>query len=167
MFPKVNNYGDIDVEDFQSYYARFPKELKSIPIDVVENWIYRHWDDFTEWIPLKPQDWKYELKEFSNNEILKISHINDWIPILKAEAVEYVTRGKRVNNYVGQYMLKNGTTPSPIIVGENIGHISYPRMPITCLMKEPYQLIEGHSRLACLLGMISSSHINLKKYHKV
>lgn len=166
MTPQVTNYGDFNQEKFESYYAKFPNYLKNIPKDVVENWIYRHYDDFIEWIPLNPQNWIYELKDFTNEDILTISHILDWMPELKAEGLEYVSGGKRANHYVGKYMLSHGTTPSPIIVGENIGHLYHPNQK-SILMKNPYQLIEGHKRLACLLGMINISHHNLNDKHKV
>jgi hypothetical protein len=167
MFPIVEEYGNINQESFESYYNKWPNILNNIPKCVVENWVYRHWGDFQDWISLEPQHWSFELKEFSNDEILSISHIYDWIENLHNEGIEYVNNTRRSESWLGQYMLRNGTTPTPIIVGINFGRYSHPKAPQICYMKEPFQLIEGHSRLGCLFGMIDSSHQNLKSKHKV
>ena len=54
----------------------------------------------------------------------------------------------------------------PIMVAENAGNILHPisaREP----MKAPYQLIEGHCRLACMRGMINSNYKSLKYEYEV
>ncbi len=167
MYPEVINYGEFSQESFANYYKRWPTSLNNIPKCIVEHWIYRHREDFQQWIQLRPHEWKYELKEFSNEEILTISHIYDWIKNLHDEGKEYVSHSKRSETWLAQYMLENGTTPVPIIVGNFFGNIKHPKAHNSCNMKEPYQLLEGHSRLGCLFGMIDSRHPNLKTKHKV
>lgn len=167
MYPAVKRYGDIDIESFDSYYANWPIELSGIPKPVVEDWIYRHWICFKDrWIALEPHKWIYKLAKLTSDEILAIDHVLTWIPDLDAEGVEFVTGAPRSKSRLGQFMLTNGTFPVPIIVAENAGHVMCP-----CsggeFMKVPLQLIEGHTRLACIRGMINSQHPTLKPEHEV
>lgn len=166
-YPPVKGYGDFVVESLEDYLARWPAELSTIPNQVVEDWIYRHWRDFEDhWSALKPHLWTYETTTFSNAEILSIDHVGTWIQKLDAEGVEYVTGARRSTTRLAQYMLTNGSFPVPIIVAQDAGHVVHPRNGGE-LMKEPFQLIEGHCRLACLRGMINSKHPNLGTNHKV
>ena len=167
IYPPVRNYGDIDVESFESYYARWPKILAEIPKGVVEDWVHRHWRDFrNHWVDLEPHMWRYELELFSCGDILRIDHIGTWIRELDAEGVEYVSGAPRSQTRMAQFMLKNGTYPVPILVAKDAGHVVHPRSAREP-MKAPLQLIEGHCRLACLRGMINSSHPNLAREHAV
>ncbi|AZR39528.1 hypothetical protein [Marinobacter salarius] len=167
VYPEVIGYGGEDPELFQDYYARWPDELRAIPRCVVEHWIHRHWDDFHDWIGLAPHEWTWECRELTNEEILEIGHFGDWIEQLHAEGAEYVSNTRRAETFIGTYMREYGTTPVPMIVAENAGHVLHPKGFDDDYMKEPYQLIEGHSRLGCLLGMIDSDHPNLSEKHKV
>lgn len=167
MYPPVKGYGDFEVESFNDYYARWPDHLSSIPRSVVEDWVYRHWQDFkNHWAAMQPHQWGFERASFSNSEILSIDHIGTWISELDAEGVEYVTGKPRSRTKLAQHMLANGTFPVPIIVARNAGHVQHPRSGGE-RMKEPYQLIEGHCRLACLRGMINAAHPNLAPTHEV
>ena len=167
MYPPVIHYGDMDCESFDAYYERWPSELSAIPKSVVADWIHRHWNCFHKhWIELQPHTWSYNLTQFSYEEILAIDHIGRWIPELDAEGVEYVGNTPRSKTRLATHMLTNGTFPVSIIVAKNSGHIVQPRSG-GVHMKEPYQLIEGHSRLACIRGMINANHPSLQKLHNV
>lgn len=63
-------------------------------------------------------------------------------------------------------MLENGTTPAPIIVAKNAHNIKNHRGR-EMYMKVPFQLIEGHMRLAYLRGMIKQKHPKLKDEQEV
>ncbi|WP_407832171.1 hypothetical protein [Vibrio rotiferianus] len=167
MFPSVSNYDSLSPESFEDYYHRFPRELSHIPKEVVETWIYRHWDDFQGWRELQPETWHFELHEFSCEEILKIGHVGDWSKQLHHWGRELINGERRRNTWLGRYMLESGTTPTSIIVGFNFGQHVHPIEFGDQKMKLPYQLIEGHMRLAYLFGMIKEGHSNLKEEHKV
>jgi len=167
IYPAVKRYGDMDMESFEDYYARWPTDLRHIPQGVVKDWIYRHWGCFKErWIPLRPHEWSYQFCTFSNEKILAIDHVLNWIPELDAEGEEFVTGAPRSQTKLGQYMLSEGTFPVPIIVAENASHVVCPRSGGE-RMKSPLQLIEGHTRLACIRGMINSAYTGLKGDHPV
>lgn len=166
-YPPVAGWGDLDKETFESYYARWPAELRSIPELVVKDWIYRHWRDFNHyWAPLQPHMWTFTRTAFSNDQIMTIDHIASWISELDLEGEEYVNGAPRSEARFARYMLSNGTFPLPPIVAKDAGDINHPRGHGE-RMKEPFQLIEGHCRLACMRGMIRSNHPRLPKMHDV
>jgi hypothetical protein len=166
-YPSVKAWGDPEKESFESYYARWPPGLQSIPELVVKDWIYRHWRDFSRyWVPLQPHMWSFTLTAFSNDEIMAIDHVANWIPELDLEGEEYVSGAPRSQARFARYMLSNGTFPLPPIVAKDAGHVVHPRGHGE-RMKVPLQLIEGHCRLACIRGMIHSNHPQLAKKHDV
>ncbi|TNC79241.1 MAG: hypothetical protein C9356_20125 [Oleiphilus sp.] len=169
VYPRVKEISSLDKEPLSEYLKCLSKDvIDNVPMDVIEQWIYRHSDGgFEEWITLKPHTWSYDLVSFSNDMILDIDHVGSWMDELRNEGREYVTGKPRSELYIGKYMLDEGTFPAPIIVAHQCGDIVHPRMPGEVKMKSPFQLIEGHKRLACLLGMIESCHENLKDEHKV
>ncbi|HET6805069.1 MAG TPA: hypothetical protein VFH59_06440 [Frateuria sp.] len=167
LYPAVARYGDMDMEPFDAYFARWPKALDSIPEPVVRDWIYRHWHCFADrWIALEPHTWRFELAEFTNADILSIDHVGHWIEDFDAEGVEFVNDYPRAQGAVGLFMLAHGTFPTPIIVACNAGQLEYPRSGGQ-RMKSPLQLIEGHTRLACLRGMIHARHPSIRDSHAV
>lgn len=167
QYPSVRGYGDFEVETFDSYYARWPQELSAVPRQVVQDWIYRHWRDFSNhWSGLAPHTWSYELKSLSSEEIRSIDHVGTWISELDAEGVEYISDTPRSRTRMAKYMLEYGTFPVPILVAQSAGHVVHPRS-VREFMKEPLQLVEGHCRLACLRGMMNAKHPNLAHQHQV
>jgi hypothetical protein len=167
MYPAVKNYDSLSPELFEEYFKKWPEELNHIPKEVIESWIYRHWSDFQDWIPLQPEKWKYELCEFNNDQILEIDHVGNWLPQLKSWGRELLKGNHRKTTWLGQYMLEYGSTPTPIIIGKNFSEIYHPIEFGEQKMKVPYQLIEGHLRLSYLNGMISEGYSTLMKKHKV
>jgi hypothetical protein len=110
--------------------------------------------------------WDFELKNFSSDQIMAIDHVGKWIEELDAEGVEYVGGFPRSQTGLAKYMLEHGTFPVPIIVAENSGHVVHPRSNRE-KMKVPFQLIEGHCRLACIRGMIAHKHPSTRNSHPV
>ena len=165
LYPVVIDYGEVECESFESYYGRWPSDLEPIPRCVVEQWIYRHWSDFQEWIPLEPHHWAWNRRSLSNDEVLQIGHVGDWIEHLLAKGKEFVSADLASGTQLDLYMRTHGTTPAPIIVAENAGHVLHPKGFSTDFMKEPFQLIEGHKRLARLIGMIDSGFLGLQSKH--
>ena len=167
MYPKVSGYGNHDTESFDSYFSRWPNALTSIPKEVVEDWIYRHWSCFEDdWIDLAPHTWSFNRATFTNEEIMSIRHIGTWIEDLDLEGAEYVTDMPRGQTSLATFMKKHGTFPVPIIVAKDATHVVHPRSGGE-FMKGPLQLIEGHCRLGCIRGMISSGYPTLQKSHQV
>lgn len=156
--PEVAEYWELGKKEaFETYYKRFPQELSNVPRCVVENWIYRHWQCFQEdWFWLDLSKCSFKKVTYNNDEISNIDHVGDWLNTLDFWGDElFKDKTRQENTYLGKFMLETGTTPAPIIVAKNAHNIKDPRGS-KMNMKVPFQLIEGHMRLAYLRGMIKS-----------
>lgn len=167
MIPKVKRYGDIEVEPFEDYVSRWPKELCNFPVSVIEDWVYLHNPQFIGmWAPLRPELWTFSLREMSNEEIMSIQHLDG-----ELEHYDYV--GNKLlgttdpYQRLAQYMGKNGTYPVSIIVAVNAEGIQHPKGRAGELMKTPLQLIEGHRRLGLLREMNRREWPALRPTHDV
>lgn len=164
--PKPRNYGSLDVESFEDYRARLPAEFDAIPDRVIETWIYRHWRDFQEWLPLRPLEWQYILTSMPSTEVLRISHVGDWPETLRYWGDDLLDGKSRKDTWLGRYMLEHGTAPAPLVVAVNAGRWGHPREGL-CAMKEPYQIVEGHMRLAYLQALIRRGYTTVLPNHQV
>jgi len=164
--PKPRNYGSFDVEPFEDYLARLPAEFDAIPDLVIETWIYRHWREFQEWLPLRPLEWEYTLTSMPSAEVLRISHVSDWPKTLRYWGDDLLDGTFRKDTWLGRYMLEHGTAPTPLIVALNAGRWGHPREGGHA-MQEPYQIIEGHMRLAYLQALIRRNYTTVLPNHQV
>ncbi len=165
--PKVGTTtGAFDVEPFAEYFKRWPIEYAHVPSLVVETWVYRHWRDFQSWLPLRPLDWVYKLTKMTSKEVLTISHVGTWPETLRYWGDDLFEGHVRRETWLGRTMLDIGTTPAPIIVAHQAGQYGHPRERNEPFL-EPYQLIEGHMRLAYLQAMIRHGHSQLRAHHEV
>lgn len=164
--PEPTNCGEFDQESFNEYFERWPSEYAHVPREVVETWVHRHWPQFQFWLPLQPLDWAYELKRMDNDEILSIGHVGSWSQTLRFWGDDLFEGTTRRATWLGRRMLEAGTTPAPIIVAQNAGRYRHPREGDAPFV-EPYQLIEGHMRLAYLQSMIRHEHPQLHSSHEV
>lgn len=167
MIPKVRNCGDFEVEPFEKYFSRWPRELCNFPRYVIEHWVYRHNLQFLDmWAPLRPELWTFSLQEMTNEEIMSVQHLD-------GELEHYDSVGRKLlgttdpHQKLAQYMSMNGTYPVPIIVALNAEGIQHPKGREGELMKTPLQLIEGHRRLGLLREMNRRSWPTLKSKHEV
>lgn len=155
-----------EVEPLSSYLSSWPAEYSNVPAIVIETWIYRHWSEFQEWLPLNPLEWQYEPATLSNDEIMTVRHPGQFAKTLEFWGSDLISGQNRKSTRLGKYMLESGTTPVPIIVAKNAGGWAHPRKQ-ELLMCEPLQIIEGHMRMAYLQGMIRFNHTSLKASHEV
>jgi hypothetical protein len=167
--PPVKRYGDWNVESFEDYLNRWPsRAFPDFPDCLLENWLYRHWPEFSEyWLPAGCLEWKYEKKTFSNDEISKIRTFKDMMETMDYWGDDLFEDSMRQNSWLGKYMLENGTIPAPILVFQEGGEIVHPRGRGNEKMCTPFQLIEGHMRTAYLWGMRKNLHSALQSEHDV
>jgi hypothetical protein len=164
--PAPRDWGTFIVEPFGEYRARWPKKYNDIPDAVIETWVYRHWRDFQAWHPLRPLEWRYELKEFTSEEVMEVGHVGDWMKTLTYWGDDLLDGPTRKMTWLGKFMLENGTTPSPLIIAREAAGWRHPREH-GCYMQAPLQIIEGHMRLAYLRALIRRSHSSVKPVHQV
>ncbi|WLA12321.1 hypothetical protein [Xanthomonas translucens] len=162
--PEVKGYGECDTESFDDYYARWPDQLSNFPKCVIENWVYRHWQDFENlWLDKSIELFAFTQAELNNSQIMQIGHIDKWLKTLDYWGDELFRDKMRQETWLAKYMLANGTSPAPIIVAPNTSGLEHPKgTPM-----HSNQLIEGHMRLAYLRGMIRHHHPTLKSSHSV
>lgn len=164
--PKPIGYGTFEIEPFEAYRARLPVDFDRVPDPVIEHWIYRHWSDFQAWLPLRPLEWYYVLVSLPSAEIGQISHVDDWPDTLRYWGDDLLDGTRRKNTWLGKYMLTQGTTPAPMIIAANAASYEHPRES-GFAMAAPYQIIEGHMRLAYLQALIRREHPTVKNSHDV
>ena len=164
--PSPEDWGTFDVEPFKKYFERWPIAYSHVPPLVIETWVHRHWREFQLWQPLRPLEWKYDLQQLSSGEILTIGHVGTWPDTLRYWGDDLFEGPSRRQTWLGREMLETGTTPAPIIVAHNAGGYRHPRED-NLPFQEPYQLIEGHLRLAYLQSMVRHGHPQLRSHHDV
>ena len=165
--PKREDPSAFEIESFDSYYSRWPKELTNIPEDVVRHWIYYHNGFFWEGgIIYEIDRWSFDLKVFSNEKIMEIAHYPSEIERMDYNGETLMKKGMPGYD-TAEYMLQHGTFPCPIIVAYNAGAHKHAKSIGTETMLEPYHLVEGHRRLGFARGMIRHNYKHLKREHKV
>jgi hypothetical protein len=170
--PEVYKQKDGTNEEFKDYIKRWPLELTNFPKCLVKHWVYPNWLDFIEWIPLNILSWKYEKSKLTNDEIIgRVRPFTKTIGILDFWGQQLFSNSfRQKKSLLAEYMLENGTTPSPILVLKNNGKIIHPDS--TSKNQEIFdpqilQLIEGHMRTSYLRGMINKNYDKLKPEHEV
>ena len=164
--PAPRNSGTFNVEPFAEYRTRWPKKYSNVPTEVIETWVYRHWEDFQAWLPLRPLEWIYESCHLTSDEVLTVGHVGDWMSTLDHWGDDLFDGPTRKATWLGRFMLDHGTTPSPMIIARGAGAYSHPKARDS-LMHEPLQLVEGHLRLAYLRALIRRSHSTVQPLHSV
>lgn len=166
--PEVKGYGDLRVEPYENYLARWPADLNEFPKCLIENWVYRHWSQFRdEWMHQGALSWKYELKRFSNEEIMSIAHFENTLKTMDYWGKQLFIDKSRQETWLARYMLTAGTSPAPILVLNAGANVRHPRAHKGEKILEPFQIIEGHMRLSYLRGMIQNQYKPLKDSHNV
>jgi len=165
--PSVKGYGEYEIEPYEEYRKRWPDGFDRFPEDLIEHWVHRHWREFSNyWLPAGALEWDYEIRVFSNRNILEICHYGDWLDTLDYWGEELFKNRIRRETWLAKYMLEHGTTPVPVVVFEKGGAVDHPRSPADKFC-EPFQLIEGHMRTAYLRGMIHKKYGGLLPEHDV
>ncbi len=164
--PVVKNVTPFKLETFKSYYARWPKGLRNIPKNVVEEWVYRHNETFLEmWSHMKPEKWSFRRKRLSTNQCLDITHIPKEIQHYEDVGFRYI-RHVHDRDFVADFMLEKGSFPQPIIIARGATSLIHPKGAHLNDHMTDNQLIEGHRRLGLLRAMALSKR-KLKSKHKV
>lgn len=162
--PEVKGYGDLEVEPFEEYYARWPAILSNFPTCVIQNWVHRHWQDFHDlWLDRGIEHFIFQQNVFTSPQIMQIGHVGNWLDTMDYWGDELFRNRQRQDTWLAKYMLTHGTSPAPIIVAKDTHDQEHPRGGAM----HPLQLIEGHMRLSYLRGMIRHNHPALQGRHSV
>lgn len=166
--PEVIGYGDFNVESFAEYLGRWPDTLRDFPENLIENWVYRHWPQFRDdWMPQGALGWRYELNTFTNEQVMSIAHYENDLRSMDYWGDQLFVDRIRQSTWLATYMLEHGTTPAPILVLNAGCSVRHPRAIYEESILEPFQIVEGHMRLAYLRGMIRGHYPRLQLQHEV
>ncbi len=171
-FPKIDH--DVSFSDFCEL---IPEELKNFPEDVLGQWVYDHGKgdgdviDALNQIP-NLEKWSFQQVEMSNAEIQSIRHYPYDEKKLLPRGEWWLKTGRHSAPSFCDLMLKEGTTPRPIIVAKNASGHNHPilehrRPEVEGPMLEPLHLLEGNRRFALLRAMINKNYPTLKETHLV
>lgn len=140
---RVDNEKELEWESFDRYLARVHPLLPTFPEEVIRDWVYRHceelyrydWLDFDRFV-FRRENWPTQ-KVIQEVQTWNEGTVAAWEPLIDDG------HPRRLETF----MLTEGTWPVPISVIENPRAIPRPRARH---FKEPFQLLEGHHRLAYL-----------------
>ncbi|MBV2089970.1 MAG: hypothetical protein KUF72_03710 [Candidatus Thiodiazotropha sp. (ex Ctena orbiculata)] len=155
----------LEIEPFSEVVPRLRKALPNFPECVLEQWIYRHFNQIDDywWLGLDGLSFKKEI--WSNQEILKKigSNMLDtqdyWGDQLLIEKEPI-----RLTTWLAKFFAKNRTWPKLIIILHNEHEL---KRPNGLELYRPYHLLEGHMRLAYMRGYIRHSIPQTPQTHEV
>lgn len=166
LIPRVRHIDNFNKETFESYYARWHKSLKNIPVCVVEQWAYEHNDEFIEyWSKLLPRKWKFHLIDLTTEQVMSIQ-------MLERNRENYENAGllcieqAYARTKLSYYMIENFTFPRSIIVFAKNEALIHPRSYGEVAFDHDFHLAEGHTRLGMFRAMYSRS-LNFIEKHDV
>ncbi len=160
---EINAY---EREPFEEVRPRLERFLPNFPICVLEQWAYRHSEQFDQdywWLGF--DGLTFNLESWANSEIMRLigSKMLDTQDYWGDELV--IRKDKmRSSTWLAQYFLTYKTWPKPIIILRNSLAL---KNPDGHSLAEPYHLLEGHMRLAYLRAHIRHKIEGTPKSHGV
>lgn len=156
-------------ESFEEFLECWPFGLNNFPEEVIEDWVYRHNEDFLrDWSNYNLDEWEFESADFSIGDILSIGHLEGEMEKCDNSGVNILNSlGSYMEHELAPYMSEHGTYPVPIIVAENAFEVQHPKSYPNEYMATPYQIIEGHRRLGVLRTMIERRVPEVADTHRV
>ncbi|MGM1435874.1 hypothetical protein ACS2CQ_23610 [Bacillus cereus group sp. BceL295] len=156
---------------FEKYCERIVKEIGDIPSEVLEQWVYRLSDDedvTNEFGNIDYTKVKFELQEWCTNKMLNVKPTKFGEDFFERRIKELansngdIKQGSygHLKNLINHWN-KKGTWKMPpiIMISECFKENEY---------QTPYQLVEGHNRLAWIKYFaLNDSELKLAETHKV
>ncbi|MGF1683792.1 hypothetical protein [Photobacterium minamisatsumaniensis] len=157
-----DGFGQRSCETWAQWRPKAKQVLPNFPDDVLEQWVYRHWKGvLCNWGWLDFQSMQFSLEEWGSEQIqskIQTPH-QDVIDKLSGRMQNPIFQ----RSWLVQEMQERGTWPVAPIV------LHYERDLPTMngkVLKAPFNLIEGHHRLAYLKRMIVDG-VDTQQTHKV
>lgn len=155
-------FGSRFCEPWEQWKEKAQRVLPHFPDDVLEQWVYRHWKGvFYNWGWLDFQSMRFSLEEWTTTNIqskIQTPHI-DTVNKLSGRMMNPLFQ----RSWLVQEMQLLGTWPVAPIV------LHYERdLPMLNgkTLKAPFNLLEGHHRLAYLRQMAEQG-LDVCEHHKV
>lgn len=161
---KPRGYGDLGVEEFEDFYSRVAGVVPNVPVEILNDWIYRHYDDAVRvfgWLELTQL--QFQKQEWTTHQIVsQVRACNE--KLVENWKVAYRDGGRAGQPFrqskLGKFMRVQGTWPLAPLIMPN------PITPDNFGSQWPL-LVEGHHRLAYLRALYESQEETLLSHHWV
>ncbi|WP_370304361.1 hypothetical protein [Pseudooceanicola sp.] len=144
-------YGDLEVEDFGSWWERNGEQLKHLPEKLVEQWIYRHWcASVASFIPIEELTCREEIWP-SGDFVTKVGTVRGKEPLNPEHDFSVFSGQKTGEKLHTAKALDSGQWDFPLIVLETPGGFT------DCMgdhIETEYFLVEGHKRRRYLNALL-------------
>ena len=150
-------------ESFESFLKCIEPVLPNFPENILQHWVYRHFDFFCSdfwWLGYDKLSFRKE--KFNKEQILSIQ--SKKMEMINAFSAGFLSpdSGQR-KSYLGQYMWEKKLWPEPIIVLDVINSNLINSKKVC----KPFHLLEGHMRLSYMRALIQESFQDVPDEHEV
>lgn len=163
LIAKCGKYADR--QDSRHSLALFSNEFKkffsAFPDNVIEQWPFRHFHDFTG-----EYRWKIEYERLNFTRAYVSTELIEKIEAENFNADDLLEMGKfhlNDDEPVALFQKRNGTFIQPIILLNSVQS----NLDGEYEFKSPWHLLEGHRRTWLLRGLVDSGKYNLLSQHEV
>lgn len=140
---RLDNEEELEKEPFEQYLARVRPLLPRFPEEVIRDWVYRHCQDLYGYDWLDFDRFAFRRETWATERVIR--DVQTWNEETVAAWEHLIDDGEP--RRLESYMLAEGTWPVPISVIDSPHAIPRRRARF---FKGPFQLLEGHHRLAHL-----------------
>ncbi len=141
---RIDDEERLEKEPFPHFLRRVKPLLPSFPVQVIEDWVYRHCEALYDYAWLDFDHFEFRLESWPTDRV--IADVQTWNEDTLRAWENLINNG--YPRKLESFMLSHGTWPVPIVVIDQPRKI--PRKTARRVFREPYQLLEGHHRLAYL-----------------
>jgi hypothetical protein len=150
---------DFDGEPFIEYLGRVGPLLPGLPSEILEQWMFRHDRDISDYAWLSLRDLQCRPVTWSLEEIA--ANIDTtWSEELIAKHQQlFLSNSELTNKWLVRRMSESGTWPVPPIILDNSLKLL---RPDGLELGTPYHFVEGHHRMGYLRALASTrrAHVN-------
>jgi hypothetical protein len=149
LHPKLDNQ-EQPIETPSAYAHRVRQVLPNFPEQVVTQWFFEHHQCIEEYVWLDYSNLRFVLTEIGP-DVLGLRCLQQHETVVQYR--DYFMRGtpsQRMNR-LGEYISAHGTWPVPPLVFDNSDGVF--AAPWGLRYSVPYDLLEGHHRMAVLYGL--------------
>lgn len=137
-------------EDSRDYAVRMRSTLlPDWPEELLIEWLHRHNRCIDRYAFLGFENLRFRRETWETRRIPRSEAFFD--PKLFEDFQDVDRRARDPFDWLANYMMENGTWPTPVVLLENLKGAIY--FPCGEQLRSPYHLIEGHRRLSFLGGL--------------
>lgn len=150
LSPLVDKHGGV-AEDFEPYWTRVSRCLPNFPSEVARQWFFDHPHQIADWGWLGFDTLQFTQRALTTPELLQLDVGDDGV--CDTNQYYFEQRPSPDESRIADYCQVHGTWPiPPIFLSNPMGSII---SPWGWRCASPFQILEGHHRLAILRSLWS------------